>query len=150
VLYGGLMLTAEGPKVIEFNARFGDPETEVVLPKLKSDFVQMVLDLLENKEVKPEFYEDAFLGVVLAAQGYPGKYPKGLEIRNLENVKQLVFHMGTSRNEDKWVSNGGRVLFVVGQGKTLKEAREDAYEGVDAIDAPGLFHRNDIGWQAVK
>lgn len=150
VLYGGLMLTAEGPKVIEFNARFGDPETEVVLPKLKSDFVQMVLDLLENKEVKPEFHEDAFLGVVLAAQGYPGKYDKGLEIRNLENVKQLVFHMGTSRNEGKWVSNGGRVLFVVGQGKTLKEAREDAYEGVDAIDASGLFHRNDIGWQAVK
>ena len=150
VLYGGLMLTAEGPKVIEFNARFGDPETEVVLPKLKSDFVQMVLDLLENKEVKPEFHEDAFLGVVLAAQGYPGKYDKGLEIRNLDRVKQLVFHMGTAFKDDKWFSNGGRVLFVVGQGKTLKEAREDAYEGVDAIDASGLFHRNDIGWQAVK
>lgn len=150
VLYGGLMLTAEGPKVIEFNARFGDPETEVVLPKLKSDFVQMVLDLLENKEVKPEFHEDAFLGVVLAAQGYPGKYDKGLEIRNLDSVKQLVFHMGTAFKDDKWFSNGGRVLFVVGQGKTLKEAREDAYEGVDAIDASGLFHRNDIGWQAVK
>lgn len=150
VLYGGLMLTAEGPKVIEFNARFGDPETEVVLPKLKSDFVQMVQDLLENKEVKPDFYEDAFLGVVLAAQGYPEKYPKGLEISNLKNVKQLVFHMGTAFKDDKWYSNGGRVLFVVGQGKTLKEAREDAYKGVHAIDANGLFYRNDIGWQAVK
>lgn len=150
VLYGGLMLTAEGPKVIEFNARFGDPETEVVLPKLKSDFVQMVQDLLENKEVKPDFYEDAFLGVVLAAQGYPEKYPKGLEISNLKNVKQLVFHMGTAFKDDKWYSNGGRVLFVVGQGKTLKEACEDAYKGVHAIDANGLFYRNDIGWQAVK
>lgn len=149
VLYGGLMLTQEGPKVIEFNARFGDPETEVVLPKLKSDFVQMIIDLLDNKEIKPEFYDEAFLGVVLAAQGYPGKYEKGLAICNLENVKQLVFHMGTTQKEGKWLSNGGRVLFVVGRGATLREAREDAYAGVKAIDAPSLFHREDIGWQAI-
>lgn len=149
VLYGGLMLTDEGPKVIEFNARFGDPETEVVLPKMKSDFVQLVKDLLDNKEVAVEFYKDAFLGVVLAAKGYPGKYEKGLEIRNLESVGQTVFHMGTAFKGGKWLSNGGRVLFVVGRGTTLQEARDDAYAGVDAIDAPGLFHRNDIGWQAV-
>jgi len=150
VLYGGLMLTKEGPKVIEFNARFGDPETEVVLPKLKSDFVQMIMDLLDNKEVKPAFYDEAFLGVVLAAKGYPGKYEKGLDIHNLENVKQLVFHMGTTQKEGCWLSNGGRVLFVVGRGATLREARADAYEGVKTIDAPGLFYREDIGWQAVE
>ena len=149
VLYGGLMLTNEGPKVIEFNARFGDPETEVVLPKMKSDFVQLVKDLLGHKEVSVEFYKDAFLGVVLAAKGYPGKYEKGLEIRNLEAVGQTVFHMGTAYEDGKWLSNGGRVLFVVGRGATLQEARDDAYAGVGAIDAPGLFHRNDIGWQAV-
>lgn len=149
VLYGGLMLTKEGPKVIEFNARFGDPETEVVLPKMKSDLVQVIMDLMEHKETKAEFYTDAFLGVVLAAKGYPGSYDKGIEIRNLEAVKQTVFHMGTMQKEGQWLSNGGRVLFVVGKGATLREAREDAYSGVRAIDAPGLFYREDIGWQAI-
>lgn len=149
VLYGGLILTQEGPKVIEFNARFGDPETEVVLPKLKSDFVQMVLDLLAEKEVAAEFYDEAFLGVVLAAKGYPGKYDKNLPIHNLDKVKQLVFHMGTTQKDGEWLSNGGRVLFVVGKGKTLREAQQDAYEGVKTIDCPGLFYRNDIGWQAL-
>lgn len=149
VLYGGLMLTKDGPKVIEFNARFGDPETEVVLPKLKSDFVEMVLALLRHEEVAPEFYDEAFLGVVLAAKGYPGKYEKGLEICGLDNVSQTVFHMGTTLKDGKWLSNGGRVLFVVGRGATLREAREDAYKAVNSIDAPGLFHREDIGWQAV-
>lgn len=150
ILYGGLMLTKDGPKVIEFNARFGDPETEVVLPKLKSDFVQLTLDVLDHKDVTPEFYEQAFLGVVLAAKGYPGKYGKGFEIRNLESVKQLVFHMGTKQSDGKWLSNGGRVLFVVGQGRTLAEAQKDAYEGVKTIDCPDLFYRSDIGWQAIK
>ena len=149
VLYGGLMLTQDGPKVIEFNARFGDPETEVVLPKMKSDFLQAVLDLLQHKEVNPEFYDDAFLGVVLAAKGYPGKYAKSLPIRNLDQVKQIVFHMGTAKNDGQWVSNGGRVLFVVGQGKDIQSAQKDAYEGVKTIDAPDLFYREDIGWQAL-
>lgn len=150
ILYGGLMLTKDGPKVIEFNARFGDPETEVVLPKLKSDFVQLTLDVLDHKDVTPEFYEQAFLGVVLAAKGYPGKYGKGFEIRNLESVKQLVFHMGTKQSDGKWLSNGGRVLFVVGQGDSLAEAQKDAYAGVKTIDCPDLFYRADIGWQAIK
>lgn len=149
VLYGGLMLTKEGPKVIEFNARFGDPETEVVLPKMKSDLVEVIMDLMDHKETKAGFYSDAFLGVVLAAKGYPGSYDKGIEIRNLEAVKQTVFHMGTMQKEGQWLSNGGRVLFVVGKGATLREAREDAYSGVRAIDAPGLFYREDIGWQAI-
>lgn len=149
VLYGGLMLTQEGPKVIEFNARFGDPETEVVLPRMKSDLVQAILDILDHKAVTPEFHDDAFLGVVLAAKGYPGPYGKGLEIRNLEKVSQTVFHMGTRREEGRWLSDGGRVLFVVGRGATLREAREDAYRGVHTLDAPELFHREDIGWQSV-
>lgn len=149
VLYGGLMLTKEGPKVIEFNARFGDPETEVVLPKMQSDLVQVIMDILDHKETKAEFYTDAFLGVVLAAKGYPGSYDKGLEIRNLDAVKQTVFHMGTKQKDGQWLSNGGRVLFVVGKGATLREAHEDAYSGVRVIEAPGLFYREDIGWQAI-
>lgn len=149
VLYGGLMLTKDGPKVIEFNARFGDPETEVVLPKMQSDFIQHVLDLLDHKDFKPSFHDDAFLGVVMAAKGYPGKYEKGFVIRNLENVKQLVFHMGTTQKNGECLSNGGRVLFVVGHGKNLAEAQKDAYAGVREIDCPELFYRNDIGWQAL-
>lgn len=149
VLYGGLMLTKNGPKVIEFNARFGDPETEVVLPKLKSDLLQLILDVMDNQNPTPEFYEEAFLGVVLAAEGYPGKYGKGYEIKGLEKQKQLAFHMGTRKEAGKWYSNGGRVLFVVGRGATLREAQENAYQGVESLDCPGLFHRNDIGWQAL-
>ncbi len=150
ILYGGLMLTKDGPKVIEFNARFGDPETEVVLPKLKSDFLQLTLDVLNHKDVKPEFYDKSFLGVVLAANGYPGKYGKGFEIHHLDEVKQLVFHMGTKFENGKWLSNGGRVLFVVGQGNTLQEAQKDAYQGVSTIECPELFSRSDIGWQAIN
>lgn len=150
VLYGGLMLTQAGPKVIEFNARFGDPETEVVLPKLKSDLVRMILDLLNHREVKAEFYDDAFLGVILATQGYPEKYDKGFVIRNLDKVKQLVFHCGTTLKDGQWLTHGGRVLFIVGKGHTLQEAKRDAYEGVDTIDCPELFCRRDIGWQALQ
>jgi phosphoribosylamine--glycine ligase len=150
VLYGGLMLTKNGPKVIEFNARFGDPETEVVLPKIKSDLVQHILDVLAGKETKVEFYEDCFLGVVLSSKGYPGSYPKGLPIDGLEDVKQLVFHMGTAQKDGKWVSAGGRVLFVVGRGRTIQEAKADAYEGVRKIKSEALFYRNDIGHQSVN
>ena len=150
VLYGGLMLTKDGPKVIEFNARFGDPETEVVLPKLKSDLTQMILDVLDNKEIKPEFHEEAFLGVVLAAKGYPGSYTKGIQLRNPADLSQLVFCMGVKEENDQLLSNGGRVLFIVGRGATLKEAQQDAYQGVEKMAHPDLFYRKDIGWQAVS
>jgi phosphoribosylamine--glycine ligase len=149
VLYGGLMLTKEGPKVIEFNARFGDPETEVVLPKLKSDLTQMILDVLDNKEVKPIFHEEAFLGVVLAAKGYPGSYTKNIPLNNPAGIPQQVFCMGVKEENGQLLSNGGRVLFVVGKGATLKEAQQDAYQGVAKMAHPDLFFRNDIGWQAV-
>lgn len=150
VLYGGLMLTKDGPKVIEFNARFGDPETEVVLPKLKNDLTQMILNVLDNKKVTPEFHPDAFLGVVLAAKGYPGSYVKNIPLNNPASVSQQVFCMGVKEEDGKLHSNGGRVLFVVGRGKTLKEAQEDAYQGVEKMAHPDLFYRNDIGWQATR
>ena len=149
VLYGGLMLTKDGPKVIEFNARFGDPETEVVLPKLKSDLTQMMLDILDHKEVNPEFYEDAFLGVVLAAKGYPGSYTKNIPLNDPTGISQQVFCMGVKEEEEMLLSNGGRVIIVVGRGKTLKEAQQDAYQGVEKMAHPDLFYRQDIGWQAV-
>lgn len=150
VLYGGLMLTQNGPKVIEFNARFGDPETEVVLPKIKSDLVQHILDVLDNKATQVEFYDETFLGVVLSSNGYPGSYDKGVAINGLENVKQLVFHMGTAYKDGTWVTSGGRVLFVVGKGKDIYEARKDAYDGVSKIKSEGLFFRSDIGFQSCK
>ncbi len=149
VLYGGLMLTKNGPKVIEFNARFGDPETEVVLPKIKSDLVQHIMDVLNGRPTHVEFHDDTFLGVVLASKGYPGSYPKGLPIDGLDEVKQLVFHMGTAKKDGKWVTAGGRVLFVVGRGRTIQEAQKDAYEGVHKISSDALFYRNDIGHQAI-
>ena len=149
VLYGGLMLTKEGPKVIEFNARFGDPETEVVLPKLKSDLTQMMLDILDHKEVSPAFYEDAFLGVVLAAKGYPGGYTKNIPLNDPAGLSQQVFCMGVKEEDGQLLSNGGRVLIVVGKGATLKEAQQDAYQGVKKMEHPDLFYRKDIGWQAV-
>lgn len=150
VLYGGLMLTQNGPKVIEFNARFGDPETEVVLPKIKSDLVQHILDVLDNKATQVEFYDETFLGVVLSSNGYPVSYAKGVAINGLENVKQLVFHMGTAYKDGAWVTAGGRVLFVVGKGKDIYEARKDAYDGVSKIKSEGLFFRSDIGFQSCK
>ena len=149
VLYGGLMLTKDGPKVIEFNARFGDPETEVVLPKLKSDLTQMMLDILDNKDVKPEFHDDAFLGVVMAAKGYPGSYTKNIPLRNPDELRQQVFCMGVKEENGQLLSNGGRVLIVLGQGKTLKEAQQNAYQGIKEMEHPELFHRSDIGWQAI-
>lgn len=149
VLYGGLMLTKDGPKVIEFNARFGDPETEVVLPKIKSDLLQHILDVLDNKETKVEFENDTFLGVVLSSKGYPGSYPKGLPINGLDDVKQLVFHMGTALKDGQWVTAGGRVLFVVGRGHNIQEAQKNAYEGVRKIQSDALFYRNDIGYQSI-
>ena len=149
ILYGGLMLTQQGPKVIEFNARFGDPETEVVLVRLKSDLLQMILDILDHKPVTVQYEDHACLGVVMAADGYPGSYPKGLSIDGLDAVSNIVFHMGTKRENDRWLSNGGRVLCVVGQGDTLAEAQGNAYDGVAQISAEGLFYRKDIGWQAL-
>jgi phosphoribosylamine--glycine ligase len=145
VLYGGLILTKEGPKVIEFNARFGDPETEVVLPRLESDFYDLVEAAVEGIDCETKWSDDAYLGVVLASDGYPGSYEKGVEIKGLENVDAEVYHMGTKRDGRKILTAGGRVLMVVGKGRTISEANEAAKAEIAKIDCPSLFHRTDIG-----
>lgn len=145
VLYGGLILTADGPKVIEFNARFGDPETEVVLPRLESDFYDLVESAVEGRDCDTKWSDDAFLGVVLASEGYPGSYQKGVEIKGLDKVNAEIYHMGTKRDGERILTAGGRVLMVVGKGKTIAEANAAAKAEIEKIDCPSLFHRTDIG-----
>ena len=149
VLYGGLMKTPQGIKVIEFNARFGDPETEVVLPRLKSDIVDIFCAVADGGEASPEWHDFATLGIVLASKGYPGAYEKGHAIGGLDRVEGTVYHMGTRTEGDRVVTAGGRVLFVVGKGATLAEARERALADVARIECDNLFHRNDIGHWAL-
>ena len=150
ILYGGLILTKDGPKVIEFNARFGDPETEVVLPRMKSDIYALFDAALKGEEFEIEWDKDAVLGVVLASKGYPGSYEKGAEIKGLENVDSSVYHMGTALKDGKLLTAGGRVLMVTGKGATLEDAHAAAMESLAKIECPALFHRSDIGKAAVK
>ena len=150
VLYGGLMKTAQGIKVIEFNARFGDPETEVVLPRLKSDIVDIFCAVAEGLDTQLEWHDFATLGIVLASKGYPGSYEKGHEIKGLDRVEGTVYHMGTKADGGRILTNGGRVLFVVGRGATLAEAREAALRDVNRIECDNLFHRTDIGHRAFE
>lgn len=148
VLYGGLMKTKDGIKVIEFNARFGDPETEVVLPRLKNDLLDVILNVIAKKDFKLNWTSDVCLGVVMASIGYPGNYKKNYEISNIP--EEGVFHMGTKIEDGKIVNNGGRVLIVLGKGKTFLEARENAYKKVAEIQSENLFFRKDIGYQMIK
>ncbi|MBR1995529.1 MAG: phosphoribosylamine--glycine ligase, partial [Alistipes sp.] len=145
VLYGGLMKTPEGVKVIEFNARFGDPETEVVLPRLKSDIVDIFCAVADHTDTELAWHDFATLGIVLASKGYPGDYQKGIEIGGLQEGEGTVYHMGTKASEGKILTNGGRVLFVVGKGATLDEARANALADVARVACDNLFHRTDIG-----
>ncbi len=147
VLYGGLMKTPQGVKVIEFNARFGDPETEVVLPRLKSDLYEIFCAAAEGRALpeRLEWHDFATLGVVLASKGYPEGYEKGFPIRGTERVGATLYHMGTALSDGELVTAGGRVMIVVGRGATLGEARREALEGVARIDCGNLFHRGDIG-----
>ncbi len=145
VLYGGLILTKEGPEVIEFNARFGDPETEVVLPRLESDFYDLIEAAVEGRDCETRWSDDAYLGVVLASEGYPGSYKKGVEIKGLDKVNAEVYHMGAKRDGQKILTAGGRVLMVVGKGKNLEEANAAAKAEIEKIECPSLFHRTDIG-----
>lgn len=151
VLYGGLILTSDGPKVIEFNARFGDPETEVVLPRMKSDIYSLFEAAVDGKDFEIEWSDEACLGVVLASEGYPGSYKKELEIKGLENVTDgCVYHMGTALKDGKLLTSGGRVLMVVGKGESLDAARSNALAEIEKISCDGLFHRSDIGHQIGK
>ena len=149
VLYGGLMKTKKGVKVIEFNCRFGDPETEVVLPRLKSDIYDAFMAIIDGKEPKLEWDDLYTIGIVMASKGYPGDYKKGYIIENA--TSDNIYHMGTKFDENgNYVTNGGRVLFVVANGKTLEEANKKANELVNEIKCENLYHRTDIGAKAYK
>ena len=150
VLYGGLMKTPQGIKVIEFNARFGDPETEVVLPRLKSDAIDVFMAVANNEQPEAEWSNEATLGIVLASKGYPGNYDKGFVIDGMERVESKVYHMGTALKDGKIVTAGGRVMFVVASAPTLKEAQMKAREDIAKIECENLFHRTDIGNKAFK
>ena len=151
VLYGGLMKTPDGVKVIEFNARFGDPETEVVLPLIDSDIAN-VFEAVAKGEKPAEIVwsKEVTLGIVLASKGYPGDYAKGYPIHGTEKVDGTVFHMGTAVKDGELVTAGGRVLFVVAKGATLADAHKKANEEVSKIECENLFHRTDIGHKAFK
>ena len=157
VLYGGFMLTAEGPKLLEFNARFGDPETQVLMPRLASDaldvFEAVARGSLEGVELS--WRSECAVSVVLASEGYPGKYEKGKVILGIEEAEALddviVFHAGTAFNaDDELVTNGGRVLNVVALADTFEEARERAYEACDKINFEGKQYRRDIAMRAIE
>ena len=150
VLYGGLMKTPQGIKVIEFNARFGDPETEVVLPRLKSDAVDVFMAVANNEAPEAEWSEEATLGIVLASKGYPGSYDKGFAIEGTERVESKIYHMGTAMKDGKLVTAGGRVMIVVASAPTLQEAQIKAREDIAKIECSNLFYRTDIGNKAFK
>ena len=150
VLYGGLMKTKDGIKVIEFNCRFGDPETEVVLPRLTSDLYVAMEDVLNHKAPVLTFSPLTYLGIVMASKGYPLSYKKHVLIEGLENVQGKVFGMGVEEKEGKYYTDGGRVLIVVESGKDVKEAREKALAEIKKIKCPNLFYRSDIGHIALE
>ena len=151
VLYGGLMKTPSGIKVIEFNARFGDPETEVVLPRLKSDAIDVFMAVASNEQPEAEWSEGATLGIVLASKGYPGDYAKGFAIRGTESVADSkIYHMGTAMKDGELVTAGGRVMIVVASAPTLREAQQKAEADVRRIECDNLFHRTDIGAKAFR
>ncbi len=150
VLYGGLMKTQNGIKVIEFNARFGDPETEVILPRMTSDICQVFCDVADGKQPTITWNEMATLGIVLASKGYPGSYEKGYAIEGTEDVDGSIYHMGTALKDGKYVTSGGRVMIVVCQAPTLREAQQKAAAEVAKIQCDNLFHRTDIGDKAFK
>ncbi len=150
VLYGGLMKTPDGIKVIEFIARFGDPETEVVLPLLQSDIYDIFEAVASGRAAAQPCWRDAVtLGVVLASKGYPGSYPKGAEIRGTESVTAKLYHMGTKRDGDRLLSSGGRVMMVVAEGADIRDAREKVYAELEKISCEALFYRRDIAHWAL-
>lgn len=157
VLYAGVMITKNGPQTLEFNVRFGDPETEAILPRLKSDLVEVMLAASERKLSRLrtlEWDNRACVCVVCASGGYPGNYEKGKEIFGLQEAAKLpgivVFHAGTQLKNNKIVTSGGRVLGVTGLGNTVKEAIDKTYKAVEKIDFEGMHYRRDIGQKALQ
>lgn len=156
VLYAGLMLTRDGPKLIEYNCRFGDPEAQVLMMRLKDDPVTLMLACCDGTldKVTARWFDDVALTVVMCARGYPGEPEKGSEIRGLEGAAAMegveIFHAGTAARNGRIIANGGRVLNVTARGGTVAEARARAYAAVDRIDWPEGFCRRDIGWRALS
>jgi phosphoribosylamine--glycine ligase len=155
VLYVGLMITKDGPKLIEYNVRFGDPECQVLMPRLKDDLLTLMLATCDGTlgKMSVRWKDEVAITVVLATKGYPGNYKSGSEIRGLSRAGEIegvkIFHAGTKREGGKLVAAGGRVLNVTAAGKTLAEARTRAYQAVDLIDWPEGFCRRDIGWRGL-
>ena len=151
IIFFGLMLTEDGPRVLEYNARFGDPETQVVLPRMKNDIVEVFEACVDGTldQIELDFADNAAVCVVLASDGYPEKYDKGFEITGFENFKDkdgyYVFHAGTKFNDGKIVTNGGRVLGVTALGSDLKDARANAYAATEWVSFANKYKRNDIG-----
>ncbi len=151
IIFFGLMLTEDGPRVLEYNARFGDPEAQVVLPRMKNDMVEVMEACIDGTldQIDLQFEDNAAVCVVLASEGYPVQYEKGLPIRGLKTFKEkdgyYVFHAGTKKDGDQIVTNGGRVLGVTAKGSDLKQARANAYEAVQWIDFDNKYYRHDIG-----
>ncbi|MCM2536137.1 phosphoribosylamine--glycine ligase [Neobacillus pocheonensis] len=153
ILYAGLIVTENGPKVIEFNARFGDPETQVILPRLKSDLVQTIFDLLAGKCPELEWDPQAMLGVVVAAKGYPEAYETGSVLKGLSEIEgeAYTFYAGISKNESgELVTAGGRVLLVGAMAENLMEAQKKVYVELEKLTSDGVFYRKDIGGKAIK
>ena len=151
VIFFGLMLTSEGPKVLEYNARFGDPEAQVVLPRMKNDIIDVFNACVDGTlyKIDLQFEDNAAVCVVLASEGYPVKYEKGLEISGLDKFEgsdeYFAFHAGTKLQDGKFVTNGGRVLGITAKGKDLVTARKNAYEATKWVEFDNKYMRNDIG-----
>jgi len=154
-LYAGLMITAEGPKLIEYNVRFGDPECQVLMPRLKDDLLTLMLATVDGtlNQMSVRWFDDAAITVVLATKGYPGDYATGSEIKGVERAARVegvkIFHAGTRREGARLLAAGGRVLNVTATGKSVVETRERAYRAIDLIDWPEGFFRRDIAWRAM-
>jgi phosphoribosylamine--glycine ligase len=156
VIYVGLMITGAGPKVLEFNARFGDPECQAIMMRLKSDIVELMEAVIDQKlsECRIEWHERPAVCVVLSAAGYPGNYDKGREIHGLENLRDwpdgFVFHAGTTKKDNRWITNGGRVLGVTARGKDIAAAVAEAYRAAGKISWDGMHFRTDIARRALR
>ncbi len=150
ILYAGIILTAQGPKVIEFNARFGDPETQVVLPRLKTDLGAFISTILDGGDMELEWDPRPVLGVVIAADGYPGTVQKGAALPELDHLQGVtVTHAGTKYANGRFIANGGRVLLIASRGETLGDAQEKVYQSLKNLEWGGFFYRTDIGWRAI-
>jgi phosphoribosylamine--glycine ligase len=155
VLFAGLMITAEGPQLIEYNVRFGDPECQVLMLRLRDDLLVLLNAAADGQlgHMSARWRDETALTVVMAANGYPGTPEKGSAIAGIDAAKAAgteVFHAGTALKDGRLVANGGRVLNVAASGRTVTDAQANAYAGVARIDWPGGFFRNDIGWRAVE